>query len=129
MNTPTEREQQFRRESRRTSTGDYFHSMDRHCYLWTGDSGHGPIPTLHWEAVREGHKDSLYLATLESLIAGKNTPATESAAAFLKEIDSKIMLKSAAYDRIAGGTVPAEPPGTYERRRKQLVRFIERLSK
>jgi hypothetical protein len=96
-------------------------------YVWPAETtSEGKVPTLHWEAVREGAKDRRYLATLEKLLARR--PDTE-AQSFLEEIAGRIELKSDTYDPVNGGRIPAQPAGTYEQWRDRIADWIERLSK
>ena len=92
------------------------------------------MPTLRWEAAREGAKDRRYVATLEKLLEARKPTgdlrdkAAEDGAALLREISSQIKLANLeAYDPIGGGRIPAHPPGTYERWRAQIADCIERL--
>jgi hypothetical protein len=84
------------------------------------------VPTLHWEAVREGAKDRRYLATLEQLLLTKQGKTADEARAFLHDIDQKIELRTTDYDIINGGRIPAQP-GNYDPWRMTIAQFIERL--
>lgn len=51
-----------------------------HNYAWPAqDASRSKVPTLRWEAVREGAKDCRYLATLEKLIAGNQGQVSKQA--------------------------------------------------
>ncbi len=114
----------------------YYHSgTPRENYTWpAADPAQGNVPTLRWEAAREGAKDRRYVATLEKLLEARKPTgdlrdkAAEDGAALLREISSQIKLANLeAYDPIGGGRIPAHPPGTYERWRAQIADCIERL--
>jgi len=104
-------------------------STPRHNYVWPGEApSQGPVPTLRWEAVREGTKDLCYVATLHKCLVGKRDKTARQARRFLKEIAGEIELRSDTYDHIHGGRIPAHPPGTYDRWRAKIAEFIEKLS-
>ena len=109
----------------------YYHSgTPAHNYAWPAeDPSEGKVPTLRWEAVREGAKDRRYLATLEKLLAARSGAAAKEAREFLREIAGQIELRNKDYDPIDGGRVPAHPPGTYDLWRAKIAGFIERLQK
>lgn len=98
-------------------------------YTWPAQSAaEGRVPTLHWEAVREGTKDRRYIATLEERLAGKEGKAADEARAFLDQIAQKIQLTNYdQHDPIAGGRVAAEAPGVYDQWRARIADFIEAL--
>jgi hypothetical protein len=99
-----------------------------HNYAWPAeDPKEGKVPTVRWEAVREGVKDRLYLATLEQLLEGKTGPAADAARALLAEIDAAIELKHADYDPIHGGRIPAPPPETFDAWRARMQELILKL--
>jgi len=105
------------------------------------DSGGGMVPTIRWEAVREGVKDRRYVATLERMLAAKNgpaagagkanappaSPAVDEARALLDSIAAKIELKHEDYDPVSGGRIPAAAPGVYEEWRAGIAAAIVRL--
>jgi hypothetical protein len=101
-------------------------STPEHNYVWPAEDGR-PVPTLRWEAVREGGKDRLYLATLESTLAGREGPVADEARAFLDEIRAKVELRNADWNPIDGGRVPSLPPGTYDAWREQVADLIADL--
>jgi hypothetical protein len=98
-------------------------------YTWPAErADEGRVPTLHWEAVREGTKDYRYVATLEKVLAGKQGKEADEARAFLAEIAAKVQLTTyEQHDPIAGGRVAAEPPGTYDAWRAKIAGYIEAL--
>ena len=99
-----------------------------HNYAWPAQGPEeGPVPTLRWEAVREGTKDRRYLATLEARLAGKQGPAADEAQEFLTGIAARIELRTEDYDPISGGRVPAQQPGAYDAWRDRIADFIEAL--
>jgi hypothetical protein len=99
-----------------------------HNYVWpAADPSEGRVPTLHWEAAREGAKDRRYVATLEGMLEGRGGPAADAARRVLDEISTQVELSNTEYDPIAGGRIPAHPPGTYERWRSQIADAIEAL--
>lgn len=99
-----------------------------HNYVWpAAEPSDGRVPTLHWEAVREGAKDRRYVATLEAKLRGRSGPAADAARRVLDEISAQVELSNSEYDPIAGGRIPAHPPGTYERWRSQIEDAIEAL--
>ncbi len=99
-----------------------------HNYVWpAADPSEGRVPTLHWEAVREGAKDRRYTATLEQRLAGKEGGTAERARQLLEEIAAQVELRTGDYDPIHGGRVPAHPPGTYDRWRDSIADAIEQL--
>ena len=101
----------------------------KHNYVWPGEApNRGPVPTLRWEAVREGAKDLCYLATLHKFLGGKRDKTARQANRFLKEIADKIELRSDTYDPIHGGRIPAHRPGTYDQWRAKIADFIEKLT-
>lgn len=108
----------------------YWHpSTPEHNYVWPAeDPDEGKVPTLCWEAVREGAKDRRYLATLEERLKGRTDEAAAEARRFLEDIAAQIELRTGDYDPIDGGRVPAHPPGTYDRWRDRIADFIEALS-
>jgi hypothetical protein len=114
----------------------YYHSgTPKENYTWpAADPAQGNVPTLRWEAAREGAKDRRYVATLEKLLktrkptGDRRDKAAEEGAALLREISSEIKLASLeAYDPISGGRIPAHTPGTYEHWRAEIADCIERL--
>jgi hypothetical protein len=107
----------------------YWHSSTpEHNYVWPGRGpSEGPVPTLRWEAVREGTKDFRYLATLERRLSGKQGAVTDEARKFLDEVAAQVELRTEDYDAISGGRVPGAEPGTYDLWRSEVVRFIESL--
>jgi len=107
----------------------YHHpATPEHNYTWPADDpSHGPVPTLRWEAAREGAKDRRYIATLEARLEGRTGPAAEAARAFLRELAGQVELRTGDYNPIDGGRVPAHPPGTYDAWRQGIADFIEQL--
>ncbi len=107
----------------------YHHgATPEHNYTWPAEApGEGHVPTLRWEAVREGTKDRRYVATLEKRLEGRKGEAAEGARKLLEEIASRIELRHVDYDPVSGGRVPAPPPGTCEEWRDRIAGFIERL--
>jgi hypothetical protein len=114
----------------------YYHSSTpRENYTWpAADPAQGNVPTLRWEAAREGAKDRRYVATLEKLLATRKPTgdlrdkAAEDGATLLREISDRIKLASLeAYDPISGGRIPAHAPGTYEQWRAEIADCIEKL--
>lgn len=108
----------------------YYHgSTPKHNYAWPAeDPSDGRVPTLRWEAVREGAKDRRYLATLERLLADRQGAVAGQAREFLDEVAAQVVLRTDTYDPVDGGRVPAHPPGTYDRWRSQIADFIEALN-
>jgi hypothetical protein len=99
-----------------------------HNYAWPAeDPKEGKVPTIRWEAVREGVKDRFYLATLEKALAGKTGPSADAARALLAEIDAAIELKHADYDPINGGRIPAPLPETFDAWRGRIQDLILKL--
>lgn len=101
-------------------------STPEHNYAWLAAGG-GVVPTLRWEAVREGVKDRRYLATIESRLAGRTGPAADAARALLDEIAAAIRLEHEDYDAVSGGRIHAAPPGRHEEWRRRLAEAIIRL--
>jgi len=108
----------------------YWHpSTPEHNYVWPAeDPDEGRVPTLRWEAAREGAKDRRYLATLEERLNGRTDEAAAAARRFLEEVAAQIELHTGDYDVIDGGRVPAHRPGTYDRWRDRIADFIKALS-
>jgi len=108
----------------------YWHpGTPEHNYAWPAENPlDGMVPTLRWEAVREGTKDRRYLATLEERLAGKQGTLADSARKFLADITAKIELRTEDYDPIGGGRVPALPPETYDEWRARIADLIESLA-
>jgi hypothetical protein len=105
----------------------YHHaSTPQHNYVWPAEDGR-PVPTLRWEAVREGVKDRRYLATLENRLAGRTGLVADEARAFLDDIRSQIELRNVDWNPIDGGRVPSLPPGTYDEWRRRIAELIEGL--
>jgi hypothetical protein len=103
-------------------------STPAHNYSWpAADPREGPVPTLHWEALREGAKDRRYLATLEAALEGRSGPGADAARRLLDEVAAQVELRNEDYDPIDGGRIPAHPPGTYERWRAQIEDATEAL--
>jgi len=51
---------------------------DSHSHVWAAkEKDGGPVPTVHWEAIREGAKDRQYIATLEKMIQGQSGAKVE----------------------------------------------------
>jgi hypothetical protein len=115
-------------------------STPEHNYAWPAcasragaspaslDSGGGTVPTIRWEAVREGVKDRRYIATLEAMLAGRKGPAADAARVYLDSIAAKIELKHEDYDPVSGGRVPAASAAAYEEWRAGIADYIVRLS-
>ncbi len=107
----------------------WYSSTPEHNYVWPAEEpAEGKVPTLSWEAVREGAKDRRYLATLEERLKGRNDETAGQARRFLEEVAAQIELRTGNYDPIDGGRVPAHPPGTYDRWRARIADFIEALA-
>jgi len=105
----------------------YFHTgTPEHNYAWPAEGG-GFVPTLRWEAVREGAKDRRYLATLEAALAGKTGPAADEARSFLGEVRDAIRLFHEDYDPVSGGRVHAPPPRTLDRWRDRMAELMVKL--
>jgi hypothetical protein len=105
----------------------YHHqSTPQHNYTWPAEDGR-PVPTLRWEAVREGVKDRRYVATLENRLLDRTGPVAEEARAFLRELTGHIELRNVDWNPIDGGRVPSRPPGTYDAWRDRLADLIEAL--
>jgi hypothetical protein len=92
------------------------------------DSGGGMVPTIRWEAVREGVKDRRYIATLEKMLAEKKGPTAAEARKFLDGIASKIVLKHEDYDPVSGGRIPSAEAAVYEEWRAGIAGYVIRLS-
>jgi len=100
-----------------------------HNYAWPAENpSDGTVPTLRWEAAREGTKDRRYLATLEERLAGRQDALAEDARKFLADIAAQIELRTEDYDPVGGGRVPALPPETYDEWRAKIADFIEALA-
>ena len=100
---------------------------DSHSHVWTAkEKDGGPVPTVHWEAIREGAKDRQYIATLEKAIQGQSGAKVEQASALLKEISDTIILstENRDYDPIEGGKIPAPKPGVFEQWREKIAAQI-----
>lgn len=107
----------------------YHNSTPKHNYAWPAQDGSkSKVPTLRWEAVREGIKDYRYLATLEKLLVGKENPTAKEAQRFIDEISSQIELRHIDYDPVSGGRIPAHPAGKYEAWRTRIMELIETLN-
>ena len=85
------------------------------------------MPTLHWEAVREGAKDRRYVATLEQRLAGKQGGRIHNAYTVMSLIAAGVRLAAEDYDPIQGGRIPAAPPGTYDQWRREIRAYIEQI--
>jgi hypothetical protein len=107
----------------------YFHGQPDQVYVRPPEvQDQGMVPTLRWEAVREGAKDRRYLATLEHLLADRKDPAAAEARRFLQGVSDKIELTNIDYDPATGGRLPALAPQEYQQWRDASARFIEELS-
>jgi hypothetical protein len=103
-------------------------STPEHNYAWPAEGAEGgTVPTLRWEAVREGTKDRRYLATLERLIAAHPGRESDEARRLLGEIAGEVELRTGDYDPIDGGRIPAHEPGTYDLWRSRIADAIEAL--
>ena len=99
-------------------------------YTWPAqDPSEGNVPTLHWEAAREGAKDLRYVATLEKVLGGASGPAADAARTLLKDIADKVELKTGEYDPITGGRIPAQPARVYDGWRAKIADAIAKLAK
>lgn len=97
-------------------------------YTWPSERpGEGRVPTLRWEAAREGAKDLRYLALLEARLKGARGPAADEARALLAEIAEKTELRTGDYDPITGGRIPAQPAATYDAWRARAAALIGKL--
>jgi len=102
----------------------YWHSgtpEDNH--TWPAADGR-PVPTLRWEAAREGAKDLRYLTALETKLKSKQ-PSPESRK-LLEEIRAGTELRTMDYDPIAGGRIPARRPQVYDQWRRRIAELIMR---
>ena len=100
---------------------------DSHSHVWTAkEKDGGPVPTVHWEAIREGAKDRQYIATLEKAIQDRSDAKGEQARALLQEISGTIILstENREYDPIEGGKIPAPKPGVFEQWREKIAAQI-----
>ncbi len=59
-------------------------------FMCTYPSATGPIPTLQWEALREGIDDARYLSTLMNLLEGNNTQQAKQIRKILTDIKDQI---------------------------------------
>jgi len=103
---------------------------DSHSHVWSAkEKDGGPVPTVHWEAIREGAKDRQYIATLEKAMEGKTGRAVDEANTLLAEISDKIILSTEPreYDPIEGGKIPAPKAGVFEQRRQKIAERIVAL--
>ncbi len=103
-----------------------YNAQNSFAYVWNAaeESG-GPVPTLRWEAAREGTKDYAYMHTLQQAMARNPKAKTaKDAQALIDKIASAIELRSEVYDVISGGRVPAPPPGTFEQWRAEMAKAI-----
>jgi hypothetical protein len=114
----------------------YYHSSTpEDNYTWPAENpAQGNVPTLRWEAVREGAKDRRYLATLENLLERNEGAAADKAAVvteakkFLHEISDQVELAGLETSNPgSGGPIHAHPPGTYEQWRAKIADYIEKL--
>ena len=97
-------------------------------YTWPAEAaGEGNVPTLRWEAAREGAKDLRYLALLESRLQGASGPACDAARALLGEIAEKTDLRTGEYDPITGGRIPAQAAEVYDGWRARAAALIVKL--
>lgn len=112
-----------------TAQWTYYHSgTPEHNYSWPADDPkQGHVPTLRWEAVREGVKDMRYLATLEAAIKGRTDSPAEAARALVRRIHEKIILRTDQYDPIGGGRVPVPGAGQFDRWRQEIAEVIGSL--
>ena len=94
-----------------------------HNYAWPAMDG-GMIPTIRWEAVREGVKDRRYIATLEKMLAVKKGPTVAEARKYLDGIAALIELKHEDYDPVSGGRIPAASESVYEEWRAGIAAAI-----
>lgn len=107
----------------------YWHSAtpeDNHTWPAANKTA-GNVPTLRWEAAREGAKDLRYIATLESKIAGRSGGTFDEARKLLEEIRGQTELRTMDYDPITGGRIPALPPDVYEKWRSSVAGMIQRI--
>jgi hypothetical protein len=99
-----------------------------HNYAWPAeDANDGKVPTVRWEAVREGVKDRRYVATLERTLEGKTGEAADAARRLLDEIAAKVELRTTDYDPINGGRIAAPAPEVFEAWRARIVDAIVKL--
>jgi len=99
-------------------------------YTWPAEAaGEGNVPTLHWEAAREGAKDRRYIATLEKVAADKDGQWAIEAWAILHEMGRNVELKTGEYDPITGGRIPAQPAKVYDGWRARIAEQIVKLAK
>ena len=96
-------------------------------YVWPAqDASEGRVPTVRWEAVREGVKDRLYLATLEDLLTGRADKDADRARKLLDEIAWAIALEPPASES-GGGRARLHPAGTYDAWRQRIMDAIQAL--
>jgi len=108
----------------------YWHpTTPAHSYVWPAeDPAQGMVPTLKWEAVREGAKDRRYIATLERRLSGRTDGAANAARAFLREVAAQIELRSDTYDPVHGGRILAPHPILFDQWRDRIAEHITKMN-
>ena len=116
----------WRARARGVAQWVYHHrSTPEHNYVWPArDPAEGNVPTLHWEALREGAKDRRYMATFRRHLQGKQGRLAFQAGQFMSITAADIRLASRTYDAIEGGQIPALPPSTYDSWRARMSEYI-----
>ncbi len=110
---------------------DWSGKRHRH-HLVTYPSRDGPIPTIQWEAAREGIDDVRYLTTLTDLIhrptnqKRRNSPALLQAARSAEHVLAKMMED---LDPDFHRTLRKLPPDTFYQWRWELAQHIMRIQK
>ncbi|OPX22316.1 MAG: hypothetical protein B1H02_06330 [Candidatus Latescibacteria bacterium 4484_107] len=109
---------------------DWSGKTHRH-HLVTYPSKHGPIPTIQWEAAREGIDDVRYLTTLTDLIhrakkQKRRNPALLHAARSAEHVLAKMMEK---LDPDYRQTLRKVQPDTFYQWRWELAQHIMRIQK
>ena len=105
----------------------YHHSSTpEHNYVWPAEGG-GTVPTLRWEAVREGTKDRAYIEALEQRLKGRTGPVAEAGRALLAEISSNVELAHEDYDAISGGRIHSPSPETIDEWRRRIAAAVVAL--
>ena len=95
-------------------------------------SKEGPVPTIYWEAVREGVKDLKYLKTLERLIKEaekKQVASAEVAKAkeVLKNMKDQIKESPRSYDVMEGSKANTLAPAAYDKWRWNIAELIIKI--
>jgi glycosyl hydrolase family 123 len=90
--------------------------------------GEGNVPSIGWEAIREGIDDVKYLTTLENLIK-KNPKSARAKKAqnLLDGIRKEVIIGRASYDLWSGGRAGTHPPALYDKWRWKIGKEIMAL--